>query len=87
MGMFGKLFGGSEERGGDSSVPDATETAPVQAVGLLACDTCMNEVPEEELEFGQCNDCASADYSGPKYCCGAIYEDGEDTCRSCGEPL
>lgn len=24
---------------------------------------------------------------GPTYCCGAIYEDGEDTCMSCGEPL
>lgn len=23
----------------------------------------------------------------PTYCCGMIYEDGEDTCRSCGEPL
>ncbi len=22
-----------------------------------------------------------------KYCCGAIYEEGEDTCASCGEPL
>lgn len=22
-----------------------------------------------------------------RYCCGAIYEEGEDTCRSCGEPL
>lgn len=23
----------------------------------------------------------------PKYCCGLIYEDGEDTCASCGESL
>lgn len=22
-----------------------------------------------------------------KYCCGAIYEDGETACRSCGEAL
>jgi len=22
-----------------------------------------------------------------KYCCGAIYEDGETRCASCGEPL
>jgi hypothetical protein len=27
------------------------------------------------------------DDSGPKYCCGAIYEDGETVCASCGEPL
>ena len=25
--------------------------------------------------------------NGPKYCCGLMYENGEDTCRSCGEPL
>ncbi|MEU3954940.1 hypothetical protein ACIG54_17825 [Streptomyces achromogenes] len=24
---------------------------------------------------------------GPQYCCGMIYEDGESTCLSCGEPL
>jgi len=24
---------------------------------------------------------------GSSYCCGMIYEDGEDTCGSCGEPL
>jgi hypothetical protein len=24
---------------------------------------------------------------GPTYCCGAIYEQGEATCKSCGEPL
>jgi len=27
------------------------------------------------------------DGGGTKYCCGMIYEDGESTCRSCGEPL
>lgn len=87
MGLFGKLFGVSKEDGGDSSVPDVTEDAPLEAVGLIACDTCMNEFSEKDLEFGQCIDCASDEYSGPKYCCGAIYEDGEDTCRSCGESL
>lgn len=24
---------------------------------------------------------------GMKYCCGMLYEDGETTCHSCGEPL
>ncbi|QII03873.1 hypothetical protein BH92_27870 (plasmid) [Rhodococcoides fascians A21d2] len=24
---------------------------------------------------------------GPTYCCGAIYEDGEIVCASCGDPL
>lgn len=25
--------------------------------------------------------------AGVSYCCGQIYEDGESTCMSCGEPL
>jgi len=30
----------------------------------------------------------SAEVSGgTSYCCGMMYEDGEDTCASCGEPL
>lgn len=24
---------------------------------------------------------------GASYCCGMMYEDGEDTCMSCGEPV
>lgn len=27
------------------------------------------------------------DGGGAKYCCGMIYEDGESTCTSCGDPL
>lgn len=27
------------------------------------------------------------DDDSTKYCCGMIYEDGEVTCTSCGEPL
>lgn len=24
---------------------------------------------------------------GPSYCCGIMYDSGEDICRSCGDPL
>jgi hypothetical protein len=27
------------------------------------------------------------DDGGASYCCGQIYEEGESTCLSCGEPL
>ena len=53
----------------------------------LTCDSCGDDVDEEDMEEGQCEDCRSAEYTGPKYCCGVMYEDGEDTCMSCGEWL
>lgn len=77
MSFFGRLFGGSAANNGEGAA--GTETT-------LTCDCCGCAVDESEMEEGQCEECYS-DYSGSKYCCGAIYEDGEDTCRSCGEPL
>lgn len=76
MGFLSKWSGGSP-------VSDA-ETAGGAAT--LTCDSCGCEVDESDMEEGQCEECYS-DYSGPKFCCGAIYEDDEDTCRSCGELL
>lgn len=32
------------------------------------------------------NDCFEVS-GGSSYCCGMMYEDGEGTCVSCGEPL
>lgn len=34
-----------------------------------------------------CEACMPEDPGDTKYCCGLIYEDGEDTCASCGDPL
>jgi len=56
----------------------------------LICRVCEEEVDEvdwqEEDEL--CTDCFQNSGDGAtKYCCGAIYEEGEDTCMSCGEPL
>ena len=56
-------------------------------MATMTCDSCGSEVDENEVEGGQCEECRNSEYSGTTYCCGAIYEDGEDTCASCGEPL
>ena len=78
MGFLSRLFSGSTaSNDGDSS----------GAATMLTCDSCGCDVDENDMEEGQCEECYNSDYSGDKYCCGAIYDDGEDTCRSCGEPL
>ena len=52
------------------------------------CTSCDNKVSKANWheEDQLCNACFEVS-DGPKYCCGAIYEEGEDTCMSCGEPL
>lgn len=77
MGFLSGLFGGSG---------DDTETSDGGGDATPTCDVCGRGANESELSWGQCEDCAS-DFSGPRYCCGAIYEDGEETCASCGESL
>ncbi|PNH86110.1 hypothetical protein CXZ05_03135 [Arthrobacter sp. AFG20] len=77
MGFFTSLFGGSAvSSDGDAGDEETT----------LTCDSCGGDVDENDMQEGQCEECYN-DYSGPTYCCGAIYEEGEDTCMSCGEPL
>lgn len=78
VGIFDRFFSGRS--GADAAVPVAADEQ-------LTCDSCGQDVDEYEMEEGQCLDCRSSEYTGAKYCCGAIYEDGEDTCMSCGEPL
>ena len=80
MSFLGKLFGGSGASNDDDQEAGGAGTP-------LTCDSCGCAVDESDMEDGQCEECYSDDYSGPKYCCGAIYEEDEDTCDSCGEPL
>ena len=87
MGLFGKFFGAPAEDGSDRPRSDNGAEVIAEPMALVECDTCLNMVSVDSLENGECEECANLEYSGPKYCCGAIYEDGEDTCRSCGEPL
>lgn len=75
MGLISRLFAGA----GDA------ENHPGAAT--LTCSSCGCAVDEHHMEEGQCEDCYASDYLGPKYCCGQIYEEGEETCRGCGDPL
>lgn len=78
MGFLSSVFGGF----------NITKTAQGGSGGEdLRCDSCGNGVDDNEMESGMCKECYDSDYTGPTYCCGFIYEDGEDTCRSCGESL
>jgi len=56
----------------------------------LICTSCDEEVAEDDWheEDQLCTACFEVSGDGTAtYCCGVIYEDGEDTCMSCGEPL
>ncbi len=57
----------------------------------LICDGCREPIEDDEepLESnGEVWHVACFEVSdGPRYCCGLIYEHGEDTCMSCGDPL
>lgn len=79
MGLLNEFFGiRGSGASSDGAEADDTLTSP--------CDTCGKQVPEDALDSGQCEDCAS-EYTGANYCCVAIYEEGEAICASCGEPL
>lgn len=53
------------------------------------CTLC-DEVVEDEEHWDEiselCKPCFEVGGSSD-YCCGVIYDDGETSCRSCGEPL
>ncbi|WIM71019.1 hypothetical protein [Corynebacterium suedekumii] len=42
------------------------------------CESCYEELDAEELDAGGNN---------PAYCCGMMYDEGEEVCASCGEFL
>ena len=54
----------------------------------LVCTSCEEDIDQSDWdeESQQCIGCFEVG-GGAKYCCGMTYDDGEDTCRSCGEPL
>ncbi len=62
----------------------------LEVVVALVCTLCEEGVEDEanwDEESKICMACFEVGGSSSTYCCGAIYEDGEDTCGSCGEPL
>lgn len=78
MGFLSSLFGGSAA--GDDEASSGSVTT-------LECDSCGDEVDEEDMDQGKCEDCNNSEYTGATYCCGVMYEEREDTCMSCGESL
>lgn len=84
MGVMRRLFGWPSGKVG-SLVSDRRSDGGEEVT--LTCDSCGCDVDEDDMENGQCEECYNSDDSGATYCCGAIYEEGEDTCMSCGEPL
>lgn len=75
MSFFSKLFG-SNHSAEETSLPADVEF----------CQSCGEEVDPEELDDGMCEDCLESS-AWSSYCCGQIYENGETTCMSCGDPL
>lgn len=57
----------------------------------LICEGCDEPIEDDEshLDFNgeDWHEACFEVRSGPRYCCGMIYEDGDDTCLSCGESL
>ena len=53
------------------------------------CPGCGEPVIDEDFDFNgqQWHEACFEVSGGPTYCCGMIYEEGEATCLSCGEPL
>ncbi|MGI0522138.1 hypothetical protein ABY45_16325 [Microbacterium maritypicum] len=77
MGFFGSLLSGIT---GGNNITDGENG------DLVSCRSCGEMVDEDTVDgAGDCEDCSEEEYD--KYCCGRIYEDGETTCSSCGDPL
>ncbi|MEU2315092.1 hypothetical protein [Streptomyces albidoflavus] len=55
------------------------------------CTTCDTDFSSQQgLTTHQDDGCEWDDdetSTGPTYCCGMIYEEGESICHSCGEPV
>lgn len=58
---------------------------------MLVCEGCGDQIDSDttRIDFNgeDWHEACFEVRSGPRYCCGAMYTDGEDTCLSCGEPL
>ena len=66
-------------------------------LGILGADDGVLRLPTCDVDFGYPQgltihqelgcEWGDDDSGGDNYCCGILYEDGESTCMSCGEPL
>lgn len=57
----------------------------------LNCGRCEEPIEDDDshLDFNgeDWHEACFEVSDGPSYCCGIMYDTGQDTCRSCGEPL
>jgi len=53
------------------------------------CEGCDEVIESGHIDFNgeDWHEACFEVSGGPTYCCGQIYEEGESTCMSCGEPL
>lgn len=60
-------------------------------VTTLICEGCDEPIEDDgsHIDFNgeDWHEACFEVSGGPTYCCGIMYENGEDTCMSCGEPL
>lgn len=99
MGIFGRLFGSKDEEARDDSATDAAyeeETEICGVCGARGDRSDLYDVDGFQIDGRPapvnvvCHDCYvenDLDSGYPSYCCGMIYEDGEEYCASCGDPL
>lgn len=64
---------------------NTTDEVDMATLACTACDDVVDETFWDE-ELQMCEECAG-NSGGAKYHCGMIHDDGEDTCKSCGEPI
>ena len=55
----------------------------------LICEGCNEPIEDSHVDFNgeDWHEACFEVSDGPSYCCGIMYDDGEDTCLSCGESL
>ncbi|MDK7134354.1 hypothetical protein [Corynebacterium sp. UMB4614] len=99
MGIFGRLFGSEDEEVRDDSATDAAyeeETEICGVCGAVGDRSDLYDIDGFQIDGRPdpvnvvCHDCYvenDLDSGYPSYCCGMIYEDGEEYCASCGDPL
>lgn len=54
---------------------------------MYACSGCDNLYDDLQGLNSHLESNCDGGEGGPAYCCGMMYDDGESTCGSCGEPL
>ncbi|MBV7281297.1 hypothetical protein [Corynebacterium sp. TAE3-ERU30] len=95
MSFFSRIFGkNSDSETEEESVVESEVTTcdycGTESDDLIGVDITLSEGDPSYLS-DICKDCYieldAWNYSSPAYCCGMIYEEGEQVCASCGEFL